>query len=79
MSEPARPRVALPSEDEVCAHRDRGLHPFVLWLPTLGSADFAEEARRQAEVLVKVDEEERDVMDWIESVSDDVFADAEWT
>lgn len=73
MSESARPQVALPAEDEVCAYRERGLHPFVLWLPALGSEDFAQEARRQAKELLKANEEEREVMAWIESVSDDVF------
>ena len=77
MSEPARPRVLLPSEDEVCTYREKGLHPFVLWLPALGSEQFAEETRRQAKMLLRADEEERDVMDWVESVSDDVFADSE--
>ena len=75
MSESARPRVSLPSEDEVCTYREKGLHPFVLWLPALGSEQFAEEARRQAEVLLRADEEERDVMDWMESMSDDMFVD----
>ena len=74
MTELPRPRLALPSEDEVCAYRDRDLHPLVLWLPALGSEQFAEETQRQAKVLLSADEQERDVMDWIESVSDDVLA-----
>ena len=78
MTETTRPKVALPSDDEVCAHRERGLHPFVLWLPTLGSDGFAEETRRQAEILLRADEEERDVMAWAESVSDDGRIDPEW-
>ena len=77
MSESARPQVALPAEDEVCAYRERGLHPFVLWLPALGSENFAQETHRQAKELIKANQEEREVMAWIESVSGDVLDNAD--
>ena len=73
MSESARPQVALPAEGEVCAYRERGLHPFVLWLSALGSENFAHETHRQAKDLIKANEEEREVMAWVEYLSDDVL------
>ena len=77
MSESAPPQVPLPAEDEVCAYRQRGLHPLVLWLPALGSENFAHETHRQAKELIKANEEEREVMAWVESVSDDVLDNAD--
>ena len=77
MSKLARPRLDLPSEDEVCSHREHGLYPYVLWLPRLGSANFAEEARRQAKALIEAAEEEREALDWVDSHVDDLFADVE--
>ena len=77
MSNIARPRLDMPSDDEVCSYRDRGLYPYVLWLPRLGSENFAEETIRQAKALIEAADEERDVLDWVDSHVDDLFADLE--
>ncbi len=77
MSNVARPRLDLPSEGEVCSRREHGLYPCVLWLPPLGSEHFAEEVIRQAKALIEAAEEEREVLDWVDSHADDLFADLE--
>lgn len=65
MSNVARPRLDLPSDDEVCSRREHGLYPYVLWLPPLGSEHFSREALRQAKALIEAAEEEREVLEWI--------------
>ena len=77
MPDTVRPTLELPSEDVVCSYRDHGLFPFVLWLPRLGSENFADEARRQALALIEAAEEEREVLDWVESHTDELLADLE--
>lgn len=49
--------------------RAKGLRPVQIWVPDTRRPGFAEECRRQSLALVD-DQAERDVLDWIESVSD---------
>ena len=72
-----RPRLDLPSEDEACSRREHGLYPCVLWLPRLGSEHFAQEVIRQAKALIEAAEEEREVLDWVDSHADDLFVELE--
>ncbi|MCY3569040.1 MAG: DUF3018 family protein [Chloroflexi bacterium] len=73
MSNEARPKLGLPSDEEVLSYRDRGLHPVVLWLPSLGSEGFAMEVRHQAVALLAADAEEREVLGWLDSHFNDVL------
>ena len=77
MSQSARPRLDLPTNDEVCSYRENGLYPYVLWLPRLGAERFAEETLRQANALIEAAEDEREALDWVDSHADDLFADLE--
>lgn len=77
MSNVVRPRLDLPSDDEVCSRREHGLFPYVLWLPPLGSENFSREALRQAKALIEAAEEEREALDWVDSHADDLFTDLE--
>jgi len=49
--------------------RKAGLRPLQIWVPDTRQENFAEECRRQSR-LVANDSHERDVLDWIEGVSD---------
>ncbi len=55
-------------------HRDSlrasGLRLIQIWVPDTRKAGFKKECRRQS-LLIKHDTEERDILKWIESVSDD--------
>ena len=77
MPEQPRPRLDLPSEDEVCSYRDQGFFPAVLWLPPLGSEHFADEAHRQTTALIAASKDERDALAWVESHSAEQLA-REW-
>ena len=68
----------LPSIDEIRAHQDLGLRPVVLWLPACDASNFVSEARRQLIELQHSElNEEQEILDWVDSHFDDVFADAE--
>ncbi len=49
--------------------RARGLRPVQIWVPDTRRSGFAEECRRQSRVLAN-DPAEKEILDWIESVSD---------
>ncbi len=49
--------------------RARGLRPVQIWVPDTKRSGFAEECRRQSLALAN-EPAEKDVLDWIESVSD---------
>ena len=57
----------------VCKHRknlkDAGLRPVQIWVPDIRREGFAEECRRQSR-LVRNDQQEREILTWIEDVSD---------
>jgi hypothetical protein len=57
----------------VCKHRknlkDAGLRPVQIWVPDTRREGFAEECRRQSR-LVRNDNQEREILTWIEDVSD---------
>ena len=54
-------------------HRDglrtAGLRPIQIWVPDTRRKGFAEECLRQS-LLIANDPHEKDVLDWIETVSD---------
>ena len=49
--------------------RAQGLRPVQVWVPDTRSADVAAEWRRQSQALAN-DPAERDILDWIDEVSD---------
>lgn len=51
------------------ALRMAGLRPIQLWVPDTHRPSFAKECRRQS-ALLRADTQERDVLAWIEAVSD---------
>jgi hypothetical protein len=65
--------MAVTSE-RVQQHRERlrraGLRPIQLWVPDTRRPGFAEECRRQSALLAD-DGQERDTLEWLESVADD--------
>jgi hypothetical protein len=62
------------TSERVQQHRQRlrraGLRPIQLWVPDTRSPGFAEECRRQSSVLSD-DPQERDTLEWLQSVADD--------
>ena len=57
-----------PSWDEIRNHERHALRPVVLWLPASDEPTFVTEARRQLTELQRAEQnEEAEVMDWIES------------
>jgi hypothetical protein len=62
------------TSERVQQHRQRlrraGLRPIQLWVPDTRSPGFAEECRRQSAVLAD-DPQERDTLEWLQSVADD--------
>jgi hypothetical protein len=54
-------------------HRDAlrasGLRPIQIWVPDTRKKGFAAECRRQSSLLKK-DEHEADVIDWLDSIAD---------
>jgi hypothetical protein len=59
--------------ERVKRHRDglraAGLRPVQIWVPDTRRPGFAEECRRQS-LLLRDDPHEREILDWIETVSD---------
>jgi hypothetical protein len=59
--------------DRVKRHRSHlraaGLRPIQIWVPDTRREGFAEECKRQS-LLVANDQHERELLDWIEEVSD---------
>jgi hypothetical protein len=49
--------------------REQGLRPIQIWVPDTRSKKFAAEARRQS-LLLRADPQEKEIMAWIEEVSD---------
>jgi hypothetical protein len=49
--------------------REQGLRPIQIWVPDTRSKKFAAEARRQS-LLLRDDPQEKEIMAWIEEVSD---------
>lgn len=49
--------------------RRSGLRQVQIWVPDTRDAEFAAECRRQS-TLLRDDPQEREVLDWIEAVSD---------
>ncbi|MCX7228573.1 MAG: antitoxin MazE family protein [Burkholderiales bacterium] len=62
------------TSERVQQHRQRlrraGLRPIQLWVPDTRSPGFAEECRRQSARLAD-DPQERDALEWLQSVADD--------
>jgi hypothetical protein len=52
------------------ALRALGLRPIQIWVPDIRRKGFTEECHRQSKLLLH-DSQERDILEWIESVSDD--------
>ncbi|WP_042688415.1 antitoxin MazE family protein [Candidatus Glomeribacter gigasporarum] len=50
--------------------RASGMRPVQIWVPDTRRPEFAEECRRQAHNVAAHATRERQVMDWVESVSD---------
>ncbi len=50
--------------------RSRGFRPVQIWVPDVRTAEFADEARRQAQLVGTLDEKSDD-QDFIEAVSTD--------
>jgi hypothetical protein len=59
--------------ERVKRHRDglraAGLRPVQIWVPDTRRPGFAEECRRQS-LSLRDDPHEREILDWIETVSD---------
>lgn len=72
-----RPQLDLPTEDEVCARRDEGFIPVVLWLPPLGSAEFKSAVKHQMQALVAANESEHEVLDWLDHNFEEILADVD--
>lgn len=55
-------------------HRDHlrasGLRPIQIWVPDTRKRGFAKECHRQSQ-LIRNDAQEKEILDWISSVSDD--------
>jgi len=51
------------------ALRESGLRPIQIWVPDTRRAGFAEECRRQSQ-LVQGDVHERETTDWLEETAD---------
>lgn len=51
------------------ALREAGLRPLQIWVPDTRRAGFAEECRRQSQLLHH-DAHERETLDWLEAVAD---------
>ena len=64
--------MTSPSQ-RVQKHRDKlrasGLRPVQIWVPDTRQAGFADECRRQSE-LVSQDPHEREIEGWLEDVAD---------
>ncbi len=59
--------------ERVHKHREKlrksGLRPVQIWVPDTRKKDFTEECRRQS-LLIAHDPQEKEMLDWIEDVSD---------
>jgi hypothetical protein len=51
------------------ALRESGLRPLQIWVPDTRRAGFAEECRRQSQLL-QGDAQEREIADWLEAAGD---------
>ena len=51
------------------ALRESGLRPVQIWVPDTRRAGFAEECRRQSQLLLG-DTHEREIADWLEAAGD---------
>jgi hypothetical protein len=51
------------------ALRAMGLRPLQIWVPDTRRKGFAQECRRQSQLIAR-DSHEQEVMDWIETVSE---------
>jgi hypothetical protein len=51
------------------ALRESGLRPVQIWVPDTRRAGFAEECRRQSQLL-QADTHEHETVDWLEAVAD---------
>jgi hypothetical protein len=49
--------------------RESGLRPVQIWVPDTRRAGFAEECRRQSQLLLG-DAHEREIADWLEAAGD---------
>jgi hypothetical protein len=49
--------------------RKAGLRPIQIWVPDIRRPGFAEECRRQSELISK-DPHEKEILDWLEQVAD---------
>jgi hypothetical protein len=52
------------------ALRAAGFRPIQIWVPDTRKRGFKKKCRRQS-LLIKNDDQERKILEWIESVSDD--------
>ncbi|WP_045216033.1 antitoxin MazE family protein [Desulfonatronovibrio magnus] len=65
--------MPLSIRQRVQKHREKlkqsGLRPVQIWVPDTRKEDFAEECRRQS-LMIADDSQEKEILDWIEDVSD---------
>ena len=65
--------MSTPVTDRVQKHRDglraAGLRPVQIWVPDTRRAGFAEECRRQSQLLLG-DVHEQETADWLEAAGD---------
>ncbi|MFT3803810.1 MAG: antitoxin MazE family protein [Burkholderiaceae bacterium] len=58
------------------ALRQAGLRPVQIWVPDTRRPDFAQECRRQAQLVAQADHADTDLQQWM----DDAFSDVDgWT
>lgn len=65
-----RSRAATVQQKLRNQRRANGMRPVQIWVPDTRKPEFAEECRRQARNIAAHAAHEREVMDWVESVSD---------
>ncbi|EFI35461.1 conserved hypothetical protein [Desulfonatronospira thiodismutans ASO3-1] len=65
--------MTVPVKERVRKHREglrsAGMRPIQIWIPDTREEGFGEECRRQS-LLVANDPQEKEVLSWIEDVSD---------
>ncbi|MFT4101846.1 MAG: antitoxin MazE family protein [Burkholderiaceae bacterium] len=54
------------------ALRQAGLRPVQIWVPDTRRPDFAQECRRQAQLVAQVDHADTDLQQWMDDALSDV-------
>lgn len=57
--------------------KNLGLKPKVLWVPDVTSPEFIAEAHRAAKIVAAIDRQDCSDQDWIDAMTDDLWADSE--